>query len=315
AATKLSKWVAENISYAIPGGGTAKKTYEIRAGECGSHSFLLAAFCRAVGIPARVVWGAMYVPNFGGGFGQHGWNEIYMGENGWIPVDATAFETDFVDAGHIRIAEYESVASSFNGNNFEVLDYKLATTNVDETKEGTVKFGAFIGKYKHDKSGKTFAVLEKDGNLSVDIPGQMVLPFNEADEEGRRYCKLSPRLYIKFNNDESGKISEMMFHEIVSMTRKSDPKEINEDIPEKYKPYLGNYLFAAVNAEFTVSYDDNTLSIYDPLEKENVKLQPPDENGRWLDEYNKNTIYFEFDKNGKVTALNIDATNKFEREK
>jgi len=314
AATRLSKWVAENISYAIPGGGTAKKTYEIKAGECGSHSFLLAAFCRAVGIPARVVWGAMYVPNFGGGFGQHGWNEIYMGENGWIPVDATAFESDFVDAGHIRIAEYESIASSFNGNNFEVLDYKLATNDVDEIKESDEKFEAFIGKYKHNKSGKTFEVLEKDGNLSVDIPGKMVLPFNEADEEGRRYCKLSPRLYITFNNNDNGKISEMMFHEIVSMTRKSDPKEIKEDIPEKYKPYLGSYLFAAVNAEFTISYVDNTLSIYDPLEKENVKLQSPDENGRWLDEYNKNTIHFEFDKNGKVTALNIDATTKFERE-
>ena len=79
AAVRLSRWVAENIGYAIPGGGTARKTYDIRAGECGAHSMLLAAFCRAVGIPARVVFGAMYVPNFGGGFGQHGWNEIYMG--------------------------------------------------------------------------------------------------------------------------------------------------------------------------------------------------------------------------------------------
>ena len=314
AATRLSKWVAENISYAIPGGGTAKKTYEIRAGECGSHSFLLAAFCRAVGIPARVVWGAMYAPNFGGGFGQHGWNEIYMGGNGWIPVDATAFETDFVDAGHIRIAEFESVSSTFNGKNIEVLDYKLAKNEVEATNESTEKFATFIGKYKNKESGKIFEVLEKDGSLSVDIPGQMVIPFNEADEEGRRYCKLSSRLYITFNSDENGIISEMMFHEVVSMTRKSDPKEMEEDIPEKYKPYLGSYLFAAVNAEFTVSYDNNTLSIYDPLEKENIKLQPPDENGRWLDEYNKNTIYFEIDNESKVTALNIDVANKFERE-
>ncbi|MEJ2494735.1 MAG: hypothetical protein P8Y79_10465, partial [Ignavibacteriaceae bacterium] len=39
AAIRLSKWVAENIHYAIPGGGTARKTYDIRAGECGAHSF------------------------------------------------------------------------------------------------------------------------------------------------------------------------------------------------------------------------------------------------------------------------------------
>lgn len=314
AAKRLSKWVAENINYAIPGGGTAKKTYEIRAGECGSHSFLLAAFCRAVGIPARVVWGAMYAPNFGGGFGQHGWDEIYMGDNGWIPVDATAFETDFVDAGHIRIAEYESVASSFNGKSIEVLDYKLAKNEVDETKESIDKFTAFKGKYKNKESGKVFEVMEIDGSLSVNIPGQVDLPFYEADKEGKWYCKLSPRVYITFNTNENGKISEMILHEISSMTRTSDPEEIEENVPENYKAYLGNYLFAAVNAEFTVSYDDNTLSIYDPLAKEKVKLQAPDENGKWLDEYNKNTIYFEFDSDGKAIILNIDAASKFERE-
>jgi transglutaminase-like putative cysteine protease len=94
AACRLSRWVAQNIRYAIPGGGTARKTYDLRAGECGAHAMLLAAFCRSVGIPARVVWGCMYAPSYGGVFGQHGWNEIYMGPAGWIPVDATAGEID-----------------------------------------------------------------------------------------------------------------------------------------------------------------------------------------------------------------------------
>ena len=42
----------------------------MRAGERSSHFILLATFCRAVAIPARVVWGCMYSPNFGGAFGQ-----------------------------------------------------------------------------------------------------------------------------------------------------------------------------------------------------------------------------------------------------
>ena len=131
AAVRLSRWVAENIGYAIPGGGSARKTFDIRAGECGAHSMLLAAFCRAVGIPARVVFGAMYAPNFGGGFGQHAWNEIYMGAAGWIPVDATAFETDFVDSGHIRITELQSAAANaFNGRKIMVLDYRLGDTGM-----------------------------------------------------------------------------------------------------------------------------------------------------------------------------------------
>ncbi len=123
AACRLSRWVAQNISYAIPGGGTARKTYDLKAGECGAHAMLVAAFCRAVGIPARVVWGCMYAPNYGGVFGQHGWNEIHMGPAGWVPVDATASEIDYVDSGHLRIGVYQSPVTALNPRKMEVLDY------------------------------------------------------------------------------------------------------------------------------------------------------------------------------------------------
>ncbi len=125
AATRITRWVAEEIAYAIPGGGTPRKTYDLRAGECGAHSLLVATFCRAVGIPARVVWGCMYSPSGGGSFGQHAWNEIYMGEAGWIPVDATAAEADFVDSGHIRLGEMQSLTVAFNPKSMEVLDHRL----------------------------------------------------------------------------------------------------------------------------------------------------------------------------------------------
>ena len=98
AARRLSRWVAENIKGAIPGGVTARGVYDTRSGECGGYGFLTAAFCRAVGIPARVVWGCIYSPSGGGVFGQHGWNEIYMGEAGWIPVDTTRREFESVDS-------------------------------------------------------------------------------------------------------------------------------------------------------------------------------------------------------------------------
>lgn len=312
AATRLSKWVAENISYAIPGGGNARNTYDIRAGECGSHSMLLTAFCRAVGIPARVVWGAMYVPNRGGGFGQHAWNEIYMGEAGWIPVDATAFEIDFVDAGHIRIAEVQSLSSMFNGKKFEVLDYKLKENSETEKVEKS-KLELYLGKYTHLEAERTFEVIEKDGNLSVNIPGQMILPFNKEDEQNRWYCKLANRIYIKFNIDENGKANQMLFHEIITMPKKAQDVNVNENVPDKLKPYLGKYLFAARNAEFSVDYIDNTLAVFDPTENRTIKLLPPGEDGGWIDEYKKNTVYFDKDEKGNVTTLKADVANKFER--
>jgi len=124
AASRIAQWVSENIKGAIPGGGTAKGVYETRSGECGGYGFLTAAFCRAVGIPARVVWGCLYATSGGGVFGQHGWNEIYMGGAGWIPLDTTRREMDYVDSGHIRIGVHQSTATALNARVIEILDYR-----------------------------------------------------------------------------------------------------------------------------------------------------------------------------------------------
>jgi len=314
AACRLSKWVAENIGYAIPGGGTARKTYDIKAGECGAHSLLLAAFCRAVGIPARVVWGCMYVPNYGGAFGQHGWNEIYMGKAGWIPVDATAFETDYVDSGHIRIGVYQALATALNPKKMEVLDYRAGSMKMGQAEEAVPgKYEAYVGEYASISKNLVVKVFVQGGNLAVDIPEKIVLAINDPDEEGLWYSKLSNQLYCTFEKIDSGKVIEMQLHQIITLPRKSGPEKVNGNVPEKFRPYLGKYSLAALQAEFTVLYKDGSLAVDDPLAKKVIKLQPPDEKGRWVDELNKNAIFFELDNQGNVESMNIDSVTKFQR--
>lgn len=126
AARRIALWVSDNIKGAIPGGGTAKGVYETRGGECGGFGFLTAAFCRAVGIPARVAWGCLYATSGGGVFGQHGWNEIYMGEAGWVPIDTTRRQVDYCDSGHIRVGVHQSTTTALNARTIEILDYRLA---------------------------------------------------------------------------------------------------------------------------------------------------------------------------------------------
>jgi transglutaminase-like putative cysteine protease len=122
ATRRLAQWVADEIGYEIPGGGTARRTLELRKGECGSHARLMAAMCRSVGIPARMVTGAMYFVMDHGKFGQHGWNEIYMGDAaGWITLDTTIGEVDYVDSGHIRLGE----ACTFEPVTMEIVEYEL----------------------------------------------------------------------------------------------------------------------------------------------------------------------------------------------
>ena len=56
------------------------------------------------------------------------------------------------------------------------------------------------------------------------------------------------------------------------------------------------------------------MSVYDPTENKSIKLQSQNGSGGWVDEFNKNTIYFESNAEGKITGMKIDARNKFVRE-
>lgn len=122
AACRLSSWVADSIQGSITG-GSALETLHRGDGACGAQSVLLAALCRASGIPARVVWGCVYTPEFGGSFGHHGWNEVYVGEAGWIPIDATLHETDYVDSGHVRLGELHTQSTLINYREMKILQH------------------------------------------------------------------------------------------------------------------------------------------------------------------------------------------------
>jgi transglutaminase-like putative cysteine protease len=121
AACRIARWVGDNISGLAS--GSARETYDSRKGLCGEKSLLTAAFCRAVGIPARVVWGYMYTLEYGGSFGQHAWNEVYMDSAGWIPLDATIGEYDYVDSGHIRLGILVKPGIRIDEGRIQILDY------------------------------------------------------------------------------------------------------------------------------------------------------------------------------------------------
>ena len=123
ACRRISSWAVNNIDGSILD-GSAKETLESRSGLCGAQSKLMAALCRASGIPARVVWGVMYTREYDGSFGHHAWTEVFMGDAGWIPVDVTIHETDYVDSGHIRLGVLKTERTVIEFEEIEILDYK-----------------------------------------------------------------------------------------------------------------------------------------------------------------------------------------------
>jgi transglutaminase/protease-like cytokinesis protein 3 len=72
------------------------------SGDCTEHAVLLAAMCRARGIPARVAVGLVYVPE-PSSFGGHMWTEVFV-RGKWIPLDATLGKGG-IAADHIKFAD------------------------------------------------------------------------------------------------------------------------------------------------------------------------------------------------------------------
>jgi len=85
------------------------------AGVCQDFAHAMAAFCRALGIPARYVSGYFFDNTRGhalrGSEASHAWVEVYVGEQGWIGLDPT--NRKVVDDTYIILAfgrDYRDVA-------------------------------------------------------------------------------------------------------------------------------------------------------------------------------------------------------------
>ncbi len=102
-AVVLEKWVDQSIRAKNFGQGFATAADVARSleGDCTEHAVLLAALCRAQGIPARVVVGLVYSSS-DQGFAFHMWNEAWVHDR-WIGLDATLGQAG-IGAAHIKLA-------------------------------------------------------------------------------------------------------------------------------------------------------------------------------------------------------------------
>ncbi len=100
---RLAAWVHDNLEKRpVLGLPDALATLQGRRGDCNEHAALFAALARAVGIPARIVAGVVFLDS---AFYYHAWNEVCLGGK-WLSVDTTRNEIP-ADLTHIRLADGE----------------------------------------------------------------------------------------------------------------------------------------------------------------------------------------------------------------
>ncbi len=102
------------------GYASAAEVAQTRQGDCSEHAVLTAAMCRAVGIPARIACGVLYVDSLitqKSIFGGHMWVEVYL-DGQWIGLDATRVNQkktgeEGFGPGHIALAYGDGSPTDF----------------------------------------------------------------------------------------------------------------------------------------------------------------------------------------------------------
>jgi hypothetical protein len=113
---------------------SAREVLRTKVGDCNEHTALYVAMARALGIPARIAVGLVYIH---GAFYYHAWPEVYLSEGAraegsglWLPVDPTLNQFP-ADATHLRLArgglDKQAVILPLMGKlTMDVLDVELA---------------------------------------------------------------------------------------------------------------------------------------------------------------------------------------------
>jgi tetratricopeptide (TPR) repeat protein len=101
-------WMQKNITYKQETSSIVKLDFKsveeiLDRGhaECRGYTMLFAALCRSAGVPARPVWGVLFLPK---GFSSHNWDEVYIAGSGWVQVDPQKPETfGWLPINHVRV--------------------------------------------------------------------------------------------------------------------------------------------------------------------------------------------------------------------
>jgi len=134
----VTNWVHDYLEYDnsyIEEVIDSKTILSERRGVCDEFAILEAAILRAQGYPVKYVVG---YANTSQEWGPHAWLEVYIPNQGWIPVDPTYNEVGLVDSSHIVLEKLKDPVES--------KDSVTSTSNIE------IAFGNKTHNFKHNET-------------------------------------------------------------------------------------------------------------------------------------------------------------------
>jgi len=164
-------WIKTNIEYStldVP--RYPNETVQEGKGDCDDQANLLITFSRAVGIPAYLQIGCIYLPqkyekdvNWNGSLvneltriGWHGWAVVYVPPWGWLPVDLTFVRGD-LSVEPLNAIETSAVVTQLTVQyaNITVTDYVTASRRF---RDFLTTHGFYI--YEHDEMSEELVTVK-----------------------------------------------------------------------------------------------------------------------------------------------------------
>jgi CubicO group peptidase (beta-lactamase class C family) len=155
-------------------------------------------------------------------------------------------------------------------------------------------------------------VLLQNGNLAIDVPGQMIYELKAPDDKGKWYFALTNQIAIAFNRNEEGRVISITMHQ-----NGATPEFIREDVelpPETpiqvTTPLLGKYRDEESKNVIEIVIRKGRLTV--DSGKSAFTFLPPGKDGKWAMRVSPDRVQLRFNKSddGSVRSITRFAGGK-----
>ena len=151
-----------------------------------------------------------------------------------------------------------------------------------ETIAATPEYQPYLGRYVATFKDQIITVVEQNGHLSLNVPGQGVLELKPPDEQGKWHLAAAQQVAVSFERDGDGKINVMKSHQggfEFELLREGYAPPTEIDLKQAAR-YIGKYHSELRGVDFEVRIQNKRLAVNIPGQA-TFELQPPGPDGKF----------------------------------